>query len=169
MKRTVVLMVLGILIMLLSLQLSCATAKKDQGSHDSSVLSGQAQVANETSVGVKETEAANETSVEAKETQAATGTSANVEEASTEALLLGDRHKAAGMACNDCHAETPPASEVTTAVCLTCHEDYKELAASSINPHNAHMKFSECGDCHYSHQVSENQCLGCHSDEFMRQ
>ena len=124
MKRTVVLMVLGIFVMLLSLQLSCAPVKKDQGYHDSSVSSGQARAG---------------------------------------ALLLGDRHKAAGVACNDCHAETPPANEVLTAVCLSCHEDYKELATSSIDPHNAHKVFSVCGDCHHSHKVSENQCLGCHS------
>ena len=165
MKRTVVLMFLGIFIMLLSLQLSCATAKKDQGYHDSSVLSGQAQAANETSTEVKETQAAKETPVKAEETQAATETSANVEGTSTEGLLLGDKHKAAGVACSDCHAETPPATEVQTAVCLSCHEDYKERATSSIDPHNAHIKshmFSECGDCHHSHRASENQCLGCH-------
>jgi hypothetical protein len=150
MKRTVVSMVLGIFVMLLSLQLSCATAKKDQEYNDSSVTSGQAQ-------------AVNETSMEVKETQATEGTSANVEETSTGALLLGDKHKAAGVACNDCHAETLPANEVPKTVCLTCHEDYKKLATSSIDPHNAHKEFSECGDCHHSHKVSENQCLGCHS------
>jgi hypothetical protein len=83
--------------------------------------------------------------------------------ASTGPLLLGDKHEAAGMACNDCHEEEPPGNDVPEAVCLTCHGDYNVIATSFIDPHNAHMTYSSCGDCHHAHQPSENQCLGCHS------
>lgn len=77
--------------------------------------------------------------------------------------LLGGTHEAAGISCNDCHAESPPANDVSTDTCLTCHEDYQELAASYIDPHAAHIEFSRCSDCHHAHRPSENQCLSCHS------
>jgi hypothetical protein len=77
--------------------------------------------------------------------------------------LLADTHKTAGVECADCHKETPPASEVSTEVCLTCHAGYKDVAASSIDPHNAHVSFTRCGDCHHAHKASENQCLSCHT------
>ena len=77
--------------------------------------------------------------------------------------LLADTHKAAGVECNDCHREKPPANDVPDSVCLGCHENYKEVAASYIDPHNAHIEYSSCSDCHHSHRASENQCLSCHS------
>jgi len=80
-----------------------------------------------------------------------------------EASLLADKHQANGMACNDCHKETLPSIDVPTSVCLNCHADHQEVAASYINPHNAHMKYTNCGDCHHAHRPSENQCLNCHS------
>ncbi|HJX33870.1 MAG TPA: cytochrome c3 family protein [Desulfatiglandales bacterium] len=81
----------------------------------------------------------------------------------TEAVLLGDKHQANGMACSDCHEETSPAVDVPSSVCLNCHADYDEADASHMNPHNAHMRYTHCGDCHHAHRVSENKCLNCHS------
>ena len=80
-----------------------------------------------------------------------------------EALLLADKHEAAGVECNDCHEETPPSGLVSKSACLTCHEDYKEVAASYLDPHNAHMTYSDCGDCHHAHRPGEKICQGCHS------
>jgi len=79
------------------------------------------------------------------------------------AALLADKHKTSGVSCSDCHKETPPASEPGTDVCMTCHQDYRDKATSSVDPHNAHMSYSNCGDCHHGHKASENQCQQCHN------
>ena len=166
----------GILIPLLFLQLSSAIEKTDQKDDASSVLPGQVEATQSPSAKVEATqttpakveetqatsakvEATQTTPAKVEETQA---TSAKVEEKSV-AALLGDKHKDAGVACADCHKETPPASEVPTSVCMTCHEDYNTVAASSVDPHSAHVEFTNCGDCHHSHKASENQCLACHT------
>ena len=89
---------------------------------------------------------------------------AAVEVSPEEAGLLIGTHKTAGISCSDCHAESPPASAVPEAVCLSCHGDYQELTAGSYeDPHNAHIAFPDCGNCHHVHQPSENQCLACHA------
>lgn len=129
MKRTRSMRILEILMMLLILQLSCATSKNEQGYEEPPVSPGQTQ------------------------------TAAIV----TEASLLGDKHQANGMACSDCHKETPPASDVPTSICLNCHADYKKVVVSNINPHDTHMAYTHCGDCHHAHKASEIQCLQCHS------
>jgi hypothetical protein len=77
-------------------------------------------------------------------------------------MLLADTHEAAGSSCSDCHAEDPPSGNVPTDTCLTCHEDYKDLAASYLDPHNAHVTYSNCSDCHHVHRESEKICQGCH-------
>jgi hypothetical protein len=79
-----------------------------------------------------------------------------------EDVLLADKHGAAGISCSDCHAEDPPASSVATDTCLTCHDDYQELAASYLDPHNAHITYTNCSDCHHVHRESERICQGCH-------
>jgi hypothetical protein len=79
-----------------------------------------------------------------------------------EGALLADKHDAAGISCGECHAEDPPASTVATDTCLTCHEDYKDLAASYLDPHNAHISYANCSDCHHVHRESERICQGCH-------
>jgi DnaJ-class molecular chaperone len=86
---------------------------------------------------------------------------AGVEKAPEGKQLLLDTHKAAGKTCKDCHVK-PPKEGVSNDVCLTCHADYKIAAASNIDPHNAHMTYDRCGDCHHVHKPSENQCLRCH-------
>jgi hypothetical protein len=89
---------------------------------------------------------------------------AAVEQTEEDSGLLASTHKSAGISCSDCHAESPPANAVTEATCLTCHEDYKELTAGVYeDPHNAHIAFPDCGNCHHIHQPSENQCLSCHA------
>lgn len=79
-----------------------------------------------------------------------------------EGALLVDKHKAAGISCNDCHAGDPNATAVTTDTCMTCHGDYNEVAASYLDPHNAHISYSNCSDCHHLHRESEKICQGCH-------
>ena len=79
-----------------------------------------------------------------------------------EGALLADKHEAAGISCSDCHTEDPPADAVATDTCMTCHEDYQELAASYLDPHNAHISYSNCSDCHHVHRESEMICQGCH-------
>jgi hypothetical protein len=90
--------------------------------------------------------------------------SAAVELTEEEAGLLIGTHKLAGITCGDCHSESPPAAAIPEATCLTCHEDYKDLTAGVYeDPHNAHIAFPDCGNCHHIHQPSENQCLACHA------
>ena len=82
--------------------------------------------------------------------------------------LLGDRHKAAKMACAQCHKDKP-AAPVSAAVCSSCHPNVakeEKIRAELPNPHKAHMEYAECADCHHIHKASENQCAGCHNFEF---
>ena len=150
--------IFGIFMMLLIMQISYATAENEQKNNESSVSSDQTpadQGASDQAVPSGETQATKEaTSTEA--------TSTDTKEASV-AVLLADTHKSGGVECSDCHKETPPASEVPTEICMTCHEDYRDVASSAVDPHNAHVEFTSCGDCHHSHKESENQCLSCHS------
>lgn len=89
--------------------------------------------------------------------------SAAVETAEEETGLLADTHKTTGISCSDCHSESPPATAVSEAACLNCHEDYMDLTVELYaDPHNGHVVFQDCGNCHHVHQESENQCLACH-------
>jgi hypothetical protein len=88
-------------------------------------------------------------------------TPAEVEKAPEVTQLLADTHKAAGKSCKDCHVK-PPKEGVSSDICLACHGDYKKPAASKIDPHNAHMTYASCGECHHSHKPSKAQCLSCH-------
>jgi hypothetical protein len=92
----------------------------------------------------------------------------SVETAVEKPLLLGDRHKAAEIACGSCHQEGPPAKVVTTNVCLGCHEDYspsnKAGMTDYMDPHNSHITYSDCGECHNVHKPSQDQCSSCHYD-----
>jgi hypothetical protein len=80
--------------------------------------------------------------------------------------LLGDRHKAAGIACAGCHKETPPHVPVPTAVCMTCHGTYAAIAAKTANdtpnPHASHKGDLPCESCHHSHKASVDYCAQCH-------
>ena len=78
-------------------------------------------------------------------------------------LLLADKHKIAGVGCSGCHGESDPVSGAPKAQCLACHENYKEVAASYLDPHNAHYTSPDCGVCHHIHKPSEKICQGCHS------
>jgi len=149
-------MVFGLFIMLLVMHISYATAENDQNNNNaSSVSSDQTQSVTE--------QVSSGQAVSTGETQTAKDASSEKKEETVK--LLADTHKAGGVACSDCHKETPPAKEVPTEVCLTCHEDYKDVALSSVDPHNAHVEFTSCGDCHHSHKQSENQCMSCHTFE----
>lgn len=163
MKRSSLLMLLGLFAALILLQLSCATTKEDKSGAGPSVSPEQTQAEIVAPAETKETsksETAPATEKEATQPETAT---AKAEETSVAAALLADTHKAAGVECSDCHKETPPATETPTEVCMTCHEDYRDVALSAIDPHNAHVEFTRCGDCHHLHKESENQCLSCHS------
>jgi Cytochrome c3 len=156
MKKISVILFLAIFTPLLLLQVSCSTIKEEPAEG----------VAAEAPEAVKDLEVVKTSGAakvsDAVKTSEAEKTPVAVEGAIT-ALFLADTHKSAGVACSECHKETPPASEVPTEMCMTCHEDYREVAASAIDPHNAHVEFTRCGDCHHGHRKSENQCLSCHS------
>jgi len=81
-------------------------------------------------------------------------------------LLLGEKHKNAGVSCEDCHKEEPPKEQVPTAVCIGCHGDYPKIAEltinSSPNPHESHLGNLKCESCHHAHKLSEDYCAKCH-------
>lgn len=77
--------------------------------------------------------------------------------------LLADKHKESGIECSSCHGESDTKNRVPETVCRQCHGDYKEAAASYLDPHNAHHTSTDCGVCHHVHKPSEKICQGCHS------
>jgi hypothetical protein len=141
---------LAIFTPLLFMQVSCSTVKEEpsEGAAAKEVKAPEAVKAVEV---VKAQEA-----VKTSETE-------KTSEAAVTTAFLADTHKKSGIECSACHKETPPASEVPTERCMLCHEDYRNVASSAIDPHNAHVEFTRCGDCHHGHRESENQCLSCHS------
>lgn len=84
--------------------------------------------------------------------------------------FLIDKHVSAGVTCNKCHTESPPAKEPDQATCLTCHGGtYEKLAAMTAsqtpNPHDSHQGPVPCASCHHVHKASENFCSSCHNFE----
>ncbi|MGO8833639.1 MAG: cytochrome c3 family protein [Roseiarcus sp.] len=82
--------------------------------------------------------------------------------------FLIDKHIAAGLACDSCHATTPFQAASTTT-CLSCHGvTFDKLAAmtasDSPNPHQSHQGDVPCASCHHVHVASENFCSQCHSE-----
>jgi Zn finger protein HypA/HybF involved in hydrogenase expression len=85
--------------------------------------------------------------------------------------LLADRHQGAGINCQGCHQESPPAKLVQTATCMKCHGDMAKLISKasklSPNPHaSPHEPPAEtkCETCHHVHKKSENSCSTCHEE-----
>jgi hypothetical protein len=89
-----------------------------------------------------------------------------------EPVLLVDKHKAAGIACNGCHKEAPPAKAVAGSVCVTCHGAYAALAEktgkANPNPHDSHMGELGCEQCHRVHKPSVSACARCHHEFSLR-
>jgi len=87
--------------------------------------------------------------------------------ADRQAIPLADRHKAAGLSCEDCHGKGPR-KPLTTATCLGCHESYPKVAERTAklhpNPHENHLIDLDCGLCHLGHKPQENYCLTCHEE-----
>jgi hypothetical protein len=158
MKKRSIFLFTGIIIPLVFLQFSCATQKTTETQPGAPASLEVAKPAPEAPA--KPVEAA---PAKAPEATPAKTPEAAPAEAPAAAQFLADKHKTSGVSCTDCHKETPPASEPGTEVCMTCHKDYQEKAASAVDPHNAHMSYTNCGDCHHGHKASENQCLSCHS------
>ncbi|RPI71471.1 MAG: hypothetical protein EHM45_23500 [Desulfobacteraceae bacterium] len=165
MKRTSVLLASGIFMVLLFLQFSCVS-KKEAGKEKTAGIEQKAAKDEEKAAQAEEKAAKTEEKAgeaTAKEAAKTEEKGAGAETAAEEGKLLADIHKAAGNQCSDCHAENPPSQAVPTETCMGCHEDYNESAASYIDPHSAHVEFTDCGDCHHVHKESENQCLSCHT------
>ena len=154
MMRTSGIKALAIIIPLLFLQANRVTTTECRA--DDTAVEAKS-IADDVPVEAKS--AADDKPAEAK--SAADAASAEAKKTAEE-VLLADKHKKAGNECSNCHKETPPAVEAPKAVCLTCHEGYKDVAASYIDPHNAHTEYTNCSDCHHVHKKSENQCLQCH-------
>lgn len=80
---------------------------------------------------------------------------------------LADRHKAAGLTCEECHGSGPKQA-VGGEKCLSCHESYQKVAQRTArlrpNPHDNHLIDLECTKCHQGHKAQENYCNSCHSD-----
>jgi hypothetical protein len=81
-------------------------------------------------------------------------------------ILLGDKHKNAGIVCEGCHKKDLSEGKVIMAICLHCHGDYNQLGEQTKNmtpnPHASHLGNLECGSCHHAHKRSEDYCGQCH-------
>jgi hypothetical protein len=86
--------------------------------------------------------------------------------AATQTGALYQLHVGAGLNCASCHKETPPATPVGTATCLSCHGSYEALAKKTIsvtpNPHDSHQGQLPCESCHHIHKPSVDFCSQCH-------
>ncbi len=84
--------------------------------------------------------------------------------------FLADKHAAAGMKCESCHAETPAQKAVPTQKCLSCHGDYEKLKEATKdvkpNPHYTHMLEQQCSECHRAHTKSVDMCADCHQFKY---
>ncbi|WP_005036826.1 cytochrome c3 family protein [Holophaga foetida] len=82
-------------------------------------------------------------------------------------IPLANRHKDAGIACEDCHGKGPKKA-VAAETCLGCHESYPKVAERTArlkpNPHENHLIDLDCDKCHQGHKPQENYCLTCHSE-----
>jgi len=184
MKRTAAIKTLAIIVLLLFLQINrspTTECRADDTSVEAKSAAEEAKnaaeeakrAAEEAKAAAEEAKAAAEEAKRAvqeaegaaEEAEGTAGETSAENDETTELkeALLADKHKTAGLECSGCHKETPPANETPTAVCLTCHADYRDVAASYIDPHNAHMEFANCSDCHHAHKKSESQCLQCHT------
>jgi hypothetical protein len=150
MKKRSIILFIGIIIPLVFMQLFCAAQEK-------------AQTQPQTGAAISsETAKPAETTTPPEAAKPAEEKKATSEAKPAVAQFLADKHKVSGVSCSDCHKEST-SKEPATEVCMSCHKDYKDKATSSIDPHNAHMSYSNCGDCHHAHKASENQCQGCHN------
>ncbi|HML13473.1 MAG TPA: cytochrome c3 family protein [Xanthobacteraceae bacterium] len=81
--------------------------------------------------------------------------------------FLIDKHVTAGLTCDKCHSETPPAKAPETTACIGCHGSYSQVAAKTAadmpNPHASHLGEVACTNCHHIHKASETACAQCHS------
>jgi fumarate reductase flavoprotein subunit len=100
---------------------------------------------------------------------AAGGTAASAATAPAAASQVGalyQLHVVAGLNCAACHKETPPATPVSTATCLTCHGSYDALAKKTENvapnPHASHQGDLPCESCHHIRKASVDFCDQCH-------
>ena len=87
-----------------------------------------------------------------------------------EIIFLGDKHKKAGIVCQDCHKDGSLEGNVTTANCIKCHSGYSYLIEQTKkiipNPHDSHIVNLECVACHHIHKPSEDYCAECHNFGF---
>lgn len=87
--------------------------------------------------------------------------------AAAEEDSLAATHAEAGLACNTCHQENPPAQAVATEVCTVCHGLGPDLAETTAevepNPHASHKGDLACASCHRIHSASVDACADCHS------
>lgn len=60
--------------------------------------------------------------------------------------------------------------EFSNAMCLNCHDDYDGLVdrtddykeVARINPHQNHLRQTDCSNCHRVHRKSRFTCSECH-------
>lgn len=90
-----------------------------------------------------------------------------------QAAALKKEH--ADLSCADCHTEKTVLPN--TAVCLSCHGSYGELAKATEhtyniqkavpvqNVHDSHIGEAECTLCHKEHFPSVLYCNKCHLPE----
>jgi len=84
----------------------------------------------------------------------------------TNTRYLDYAHLSRGMTCATCHAASTPTALVAMQTCMDCHRT--AVPTPVINrrdstPHNAHIGFLNCTQCHHAHNPFELYCNRCHA------
>lgn len=84
-----------------------------------------------------------------------------------------DRHKAAGVACADCHIKGKKPTFLSAEQCLKCHGPATALVEKTANvkPENPHASphwgpQMDCTVCHRQHEKTVDWCSHCHAYGF---
>ncbi len=75
-------------------------------------------------------------------------------------------HLSRGMTCETCHQTATPTARPPMQVCIDCHPDTVPAIGAKrrgSTPHNAHLGFLNCFQCHHSHEPFELYCNRCHA------
>lgn len=85
-------------------------------------------------------------------------------------ILLAEKHKSIGIACNDCHKIRSGKRDGAMIQCNRCHGNQAKLAERTKriipNPHQSHLEDIKCELCHHGHRPSEDYCSHCHNFDF---
>ncbi len=75
-------------------------------------------------------------------------------------------HLSRGMTCQTCHQTATPNAHPSMQTCIDCHPDTVPAIGAKrrgSTPHNAHLGFLNCFQCHHGHEPFQLFCNRCHT------